>query len=163
MRDRSLLVVAVSLALVFSVSWLWRAAGDEATPRTPVAAGETGRLGAVTYRLVSLQAVERATTLFDDAVVPVQGAVLVLARIDYDAVGTSTFFACTFELVAGETTWRSEFGYSPPEPDSSTCDRNAAGRVAVLFEIPAHMVNQVQGVGVTNPTGAEPLLVGRPT
>ncbi len=162
MRDRRLLVVAVTLALVFSGAWLWRAAGDGTSPRNPVPAGETGRLDAVTYRLATLQSLERATTRYDNPVVAAQGAVLVVARIDYDAVGTLTNFGCTFELVAGETTWRSEFGYSPPEPDGGSCDRNSAGTVAVLFEIPARYLAQVQGIGVSNPGGAEPLLLGRP-
>ena len=137
MRDRRLLVVAVTLALVFSVAWLWRAAGDATSPRNPVPAGQTGRLDAVSYRLVSLQSLERTTTRYDNPVVPAQGAVLVLARIDYDAVGTRTSFGCTFELVAGETTWRSEFGYTPPEPDGGSCESDTAGTVAVLFEFPA--------------------------
>jgi len=163
MRDRRLLVVAVTLALVFSVAWLWRAAGDGATQRDPVPSGQAGRLDAVTYRLVSLQSLERTTTRYEKPVVPAPGAVLVLARIDYDAVGTRTFFGCTFELVAGDTTWRSEFGYTPPEPDSGGCDPDTAGTVAVLFEIPARQLELVQGVGVANPGGTEPLLVGRPT
>jgi len=95
--------------------------------------------------------------------VPAPDAVLVLARIDYGAVDTRTYFGCTFELVAGETTWRSEFGYTPPEPDSGSCDRNTAGTVAVLFEIPTRYLEQVEGVAVTNPGATEPLLVGRPT
>lgn len=161
MRDRRLLIAAVTLALVFSGAWLWRAAGDGTSPRNPVAAGQTGRLDAVTYRLASLQSLERATTRYDNPVVPARGAVLVLARIAYDAVGTRTYFPCTFELVAGETTWRSEFGYFPPEPDAGSCERNTAGTVAVLFEIPARYLEQVQGVGVTNPGGTEPLLLGR--
>ena len=162
MRDRRLLVVAVTLALVFSGAWLWRAAGDGASQRNPVPAGQTGRLDAVTYRLASLQSLERTSTRYDNPVVPAQGAVLVLARIDYDAVGTPTYFPCTFELVAGETTWRSEFGYTPPEPDGGSCERNTAGTVAVLFEIPARYLEQVQGVGITNPGDTAPLLLGRP-
>jgi hypothetical protein len=162
MRDRHLLVVAIALALVFSGAWVWRAAGDGTSPRSPVPAGGTGRLDAVTYRLASLQTLGRTTTRYDNPVVPAQGAVLVLARIEYDAVGTPTYFPCTFELVAGETAWRSEFGYTPPEPDGGSCDRNTAGTVAVLFDIPARYLAQVQGVGVTNPGGTEPLLLGRP-
>ena len=104
MRDRRLLVVAVTLALVFSGAWLWRASRDGTSRRNPVPAGQTGRLDAVTYRLASLQSLERTATRYDNPVVPAQGAVLVLARIDYDAVGTPTYFPCTFELVAGETT-----------------------------------------------------------
>jgi hypothetical protein len=162
MKDRRLLVIAVAIALVFSVAWLWRAAGDQATHRTPVPAGQAGRLGAVSYRLISLQALDRTATRYDEPAVPPAGAVLVLARIHYDAAGTKTFFSCTFELVAGETAWRSEFGYSPPEPDSASCDPNTAGTVAVLFEVPARFVEQVRGVGVQNPGGAEPLLAGTP-
>ncbi len=162
MRDRRLLIVAVALALVFSAAWLWRAAGDEATDRIPVPAGQSGRLEAVTYRLVSLQALTRVPTRYAEPVVPVDGAVLVLARIHYDAAGTTTFFSCTFELVAGESAWRSDFAYSPPEPDSSSCDPNTAGTVAVVFEIPTHSVEEVQGVAVANPGGSEPLLVGTP-
>ena len=162
MKDRRLLVVAVAVALVFSVAWLWRAAADEGTARTPVPEGQAGRLGAVSYRLVSLQALDRTPTRYDEPMVPPAGAVLVLARIHYDAAGTTTFFGCSFELVAGETAWRSEFSYSPPEPDSASCDPDTAGTVAVLFEIPARFVEQVQGVGVQNPGGAEPLLTGTP-
>lgn len=162
MRDRRLVVVAVMLAVVFSFAWLWRAAGDGATPRDPVPPGQSGRLGAVTYRLVSLQSLDRIPTRYGEPLVPAEGAVLMLARIDYDAVGTTTYFGCTFELVAGQTAWRAEFTYFPPEPDSAGCDGNAAGTVAVLFEVPATFVDQVQGVGVVNPGGPEPLLVGTP-
>ena len=162
MRDRRLLVVAVTLALVFSGAWLWRASRDGTSRRNPVPAGQTGRLDAVTYRLASLQSLERTATRYDNPVVPAQGAVLVLARIDYDAVGTPTYFPCTFELVAGETTWRSEFGFTPPEPDGGSCERNTAGTVAVLFEIPARYLEQVQGVGITHPGDTAPLLLGRP-
>lgn len=125
--------------------------------------GQAARLDAVTYRLVTLQSSERTTTRYEKPIVPAEGAVLVLARIDYDAIGTRTYFGCTFELVAGDTTWRSEFGYSPPEPDSAGCDRDAAGTVGVLFEIPARYLGQVRGVGVAGTAGTEPLLLGRPT
>ena len=162
MRDRRLLVVAVALALVFSAAWLWRAADDQSTSRTTVPAGQTGRLGAVTYRLDSLQTLARTPTRYDEPVIPADGAVLVLARISYDAAGTTTFFSCTFELVAGDTTWSSEFGYFPPEPDSSSCPPDTAGTVAVLFEIPARSVQQVQGIAVANPGGTQPILSGTP-
>ncbi len=162
MKDRRLLAVAAIVALVFSVAWLWRAAGDEATDRTPVPAGQAGRVGAVTYRLDTLQALERTPTRYDTPVVPVDGAVLVLARIHYDAAGTTGLFGCTFELVAGESTWRSEFGYFPPDPDSASCDPNTAGTVSVLFEVPASAVEQVQGVAVVNRGGTQPLLTGKP-
>jgi hypothetical protein len=162
MSDRRLLLIAVAIALIFSGGWLWRAAGDGATPRHPVPAGQAGRIDDVSYRLVSLQALERTATQYDDPIVPPPGAVLVLARIDYDAIGTRTFFSCTFELVAGEATWGSEFGYFPPDPDSASCDPNATGTVAVVFEVPARYLDQVQGVGVVNPGGTEELLVGRP-
>ena len=162
MRDRRLLIIAVALALVFSAAWLWRATGDQTTARTAVPSGQPGRLGAVTYRLDSLQALDRAPSRYEP-VVPTEGAVLVLARISYDAAGTTTFFSCTFELVAGETTWRSDFGYFPPEPDSATCDPDTAGTVAVLFEVPARYAPQVEGVAVANPGGTEPLLSGTPS
>lgn len=162
MRDRRLLVVAVALALVFAVVWVWRAAGDEATSRSPVAAGQTGRLGAASYRLASLQALERTTGRYDQLLVPEPGAVLVVARIEYNATGIKTFFPCTFELVAGESTWRSEFGYIPPQPADSSCRQNTTGTVAVVFEVPVGALDQVEGVAVVNPGGTTPLLLGRP-
>ncbi len=75
MRDRRLLVVAVTLALVFSGAWLWRAAGDGTSPRNPVSTGQTGHLDAVTYRLASLQSLDRTTTRYDNPVVPGGGAI----------------------------------------------------------------------------------------
>lgn len=162
MRPRTLLLVAVTISLVFAAAWLWRAAGDEAKPRHPVAAGQVGRVDTATYRLVSLEALERIKGDYDRLMVAEPDAVLVLARIDVDGSATDAFIPCTFELVAGELTWASEFGYFPPPPAQATCERGAAGTVAVVFEVPERFLDQVQGVAVPNPSGPAVLLLGRP-
>lgn len=162
MSSRRLLTLAVTTALVFAAAWLWRAAVDDAKPRHPVAPGQVGRVDAATYRLVSLEASDRIQGAYDRLIVAEPDAVLVLARIDVDATGADDLVPCTFQLVAGELVWASEFGYVPPEPATSSCERGAAGTVAVVFELPARYLDQVEGVSVPRPSGPEELLLGRP-
>jgi hypothetical protein len=161
MKDGKLLGAAIAVALVFSTGWLWRAAGDAVPDRALVAPGATAQVGGVEYRLRSLTAAERFPTGSDQPVVAVTGAVLVLAQVDYDATGVGSVY-CSFELVAGETTWGAEFGYYPPEGGSVSCALKETGTVSALFEVPSAFLAQVQGVGVINPDGTEPILPGRP-
>jgi hypothetical protein len=162
MNDRKLLAVAIAVALVFATGWLWRAAGDAAPDRAVVTPGAAATVGGVDYRLRSLTAGERFPTGSDRAIVAVDGAVLVLAEVDYDASGSAGSVYCSFELVAGDTTWGAEFGYYPPEDGSISCGPGKTGTVSALFEVPRAFLAQVQGVGVINPDGTEPVLAGRP-
>ena len=162
MNDRKLLGVAIAVALVFATGWLWRAAGDDVTDRALASPGAIATVRGIDYRLRSLTSSERVTTGSDREVVAVTGAVLVLAEVDYDATGSTGSVYCSFELVAGETTWGSEFNYSPPQGVSLWCDPGKSGTVSALFEVPRTFLAQVQGVGVINPGGTEPILLGRP-
>lgn len=162
MNDRKLLAVAIAVALVFATGWLWRAAGDAVPDRSLVAPGGAATVDGVEYSLRSLTSSERVTTGTDRPVVAVSGAVLVLAEVDYDATGAAGSVYCSFELVAGETTWGAEFGYYPPEGGSVSCDPGKTGTASALFEVPRSFLTQVQGVGVINPGGTEPILPGRP-
>jgi hypothetical protein len=162
MRDRRLLVVAVALALVFSAAWLWRAAGDGVTERVAVPDGASTTADGVVYRLASLRTSERVTSGAASQIVATRGATLVVATVRYDATMQTGDVYCGFALVAGEATWEPEFGWLPPEGQASFCDSGSAGTVTALFEVPQGFLDQVQGILVTNPGGASPLLLGRP-
>jgi hypothetical protein len=162
MNDRKLLAVAIAVSLVLATGWLWRAAGDAAPQRSAVAPGAPASVDGVDYRLRSLTSGDRVTTGSDRPTVAVNGAVLVLAEVDYDATRAAGSVYCSFELVAGDTTWSSEFGYYPPGDGSVSCDPGRTGTVSALFEVPRAFLAQVQGVGVINPGGTEPLLPGHP-
>ena len=162
MNDRKLLGVAIAVAVVVATGWLWRAAGDDVTDRAPAPVGAVATVKGVGYSLRSLTSGERVATGSDRPLVAVSGAVLVLAEVDYDATGAAGSVFCSFELVAGEITWGQEFGYYPPEGASVSCDPGKTGTVSALFEVPRAFLAQVQGVGVINPEGIEPILPGRP-
>ena len=162
MNDRKLLGVAIAVALVFATGWLWRAAGDAVPDRSRVSAGAPASLDGVEYRLRSMTSGERVTTGSDRPTVAVRGAVLILAEVDYDATGATGSTFCSFELVAGDTTWDAEAGYYPPEGGSISCDPGQTGTVSALFEVPRTFLAQVEGVGVINLAGTEPVLPGHP-
>jgi len=162
MRDRRLLIVAVALALVFAVTWLWRAAGDGVTDRVEVGAGASTTVDGVIYRLESLRTSDRVTSGAADQIVATRGATLVLATVTYDATAATTPVYCNFELVAGDANWDPEMGWTPPEGEAAFCDSGSTGSVSALFEVPQGFLSRVQGVGITNPDGALPLLLGRP-
>ncbi|MGV8907502.1 MAG: hypothetical protein ACOH1Y_00825 [Propionicimonas sp.] len=162
MIDRKLLGVAMAVAVLFATGWLWRAAYDDVSDRALVSDGATATVKGVDYRLRSLTSSDRVTTSSDRPLVAVSGAVLVLAEVDYDSTGAGGSVFCSFELVAGETTWDQEFGYFPPDDGSVSCDPGKTGTVSALFEVPRALLAQVQGVGVINTDGTEPILPGRP-
>lgn len=162
MKDRRLVVAAILAAVVFVSVWLWRAAGDGEQFLSPLPAGQTATVDGVDYKLVSLLASEQVTAGSGE-VVAEDGAVLVLARLEYDATAHSGSLYCSFELVAGELHWRPEFGYYPAEPDSISCTVGESGTVSALFEVPKKLLAAVQGVAVLDPAGGPaPVLAGRP-
>ena len=162
MNDRKLLGVAIAVALVFATGWLWRAAADAVPDRSQVSAGAPASVDGVEYRLRSMTSSDRVTTGSNRQTVAVSGAVLILAEVDYDATGATGSVYCGFELVAGESTWDAEIGYYPPKGGSISCDRGKTGTVSVLFEVPGGFLDRIQGVGVVNLGGTEPILPGRP-
>ena len=162
MKGRRLLIVAVALALVFSFAWLWRAAGDGVTDRVAVPEGSSATVNGVVYRLQSLRTSDRVPSGTAGQVVATRGAALVEATVTYDATGQAGDVYCSLELVAGETSWQPERGWLPPEGLASFCDSGSGGTVTALFEVPRGFLAAVQGVGVTNPGGTSPLLLGSP-
>jgi hypothetical protein len=162
MRDRRLLVVAVTVALVFSIAWFWRAASDGVPDRVQVPEGTPASVGGVAYSLESLQATDRIASGAFAELVAVKGATLVRATVRYDASTVSEPVYCSLKLVAGETTWDAELGWVPPKGESSSCDSNTAGAVSAVFEVPQGFLGSVQGIEVINPDGADPVLLGRP-
>ncbi len=161
--DHRLLAVAVAVAVLFGAGWLWRAADDRITRTELVPAGEPVQLDRVEYRLASLATPGSVPSGFDELVTPLPDAVLVLARIDYDATARTEPLYCGFQLVAGELIWKPHRDYYPADPDTGSCAAGRAGTATVLFEIPQHLLGQVQGVGVL-PGDDRPLpvLQGRP-
>lgn len=163
MRDLRKLAVAVVLAAVFAAGWLWRAAGDGVEQRTFLPAGQFAGVDGVKYRLATLRISRQVASGYSDQITPAPGAVLVLARLDYDASTHSGNLYCSFELVAGELAWDQLFGFAPTEPDSTSCTAGSAGTVSALFEVPEKFLDQIQGVEVVPPGGvAAPVLIGQP-
>lgn len=161
MKDARLVLAAVLAAAVFVSVWLWRAAGDEAKFQDPLPSGQSATVDGVDYRLVSLLA-SKGVPMGSRQMVAEDGAVLVLARLSYDATAHTGDFYCSFELVAGELHWHSDFGYYPPEPDSISCGQGESGTVSALFEVPEKLLAQVQGVAILAPDGQPaPVLGGR--
>lgn len=163
MSSRRLLVIALTVALVFTVGWLWRAADADATGYRRVPAASTALIGNLAVRLSSLRFSTSVNGSYGQRVLPVPGAVLVLARVDYDATAEVGGGYCQVLLVAGDATWEPEFGFSPPEPDDSTCEPGSRGTMTVLFEVPDSFRGRIEGVAVAagDEDGAT-LLEGRP-
>lgn len=162
MKDIRLLVAALLAAVVFASVWLWRAGGDGPRFEGPLPAGQAATVDGVEYRLVSLLAGEQVP-VGSGQVVAEDGAVLVLARLRYDATRHSGSLYCSFQLVAGDLHWRPEFGYYPAEPETASCVERDAGTVSALFEVPARLLAQVEGVAVMAPDGQPaPVLGGSP-
>jgi hypothetical protein len=86
----------------------------------------------------------------------------VTVTVTYDATATTAPVHCSLELVAGEASWDPEMDWIPPRGEVAFCDSGSAGTVAAVFEVPEAFLSRVQGVGVSNPGGASPLLLGRP-
>ncbi len=161
MSGRRLLVVAVTVALAFTVAWLWRGSGDRVTDRLAVADGASATVGGISYRLESLRTSDRVASGLAGQVVATGGATLVVASVTYDATRATGDAYCRLELVAGDVSWDPESGWLPPETASSFCGSGEAGTVSALFEVPNTFLTRIQGIGITNPDGASPLLLGR--
>ncbi|MCA0294283.1 MAG: hypothetical protein LCH96_03015 [Actinobacteria bacterium] len=164
MTSRRILVIALAVAVLFSLGWVWRSAAEEAPGYRRVPEGSTALVGDIAVRLLSLRLTTSVTGRFDDHLAPVAGAVLVLARVDYDATAHTGELYCQLRLVAGDASWDAEFAYSPPEPDASSCEAGSRGTVTVLFEVPESFVGRLEGVAVAvGADGGSTLLEGRPT
>lgn len=161
MRGQRLLAVAVAVALAFTVAWLWRGSGDRVTERLVVADGATATVGGISYRLESLRTSAWVSSGLSGQVVATGGATLVIASVTYDATHATGEAYCSLELVAGDISWDPESGWIPPESASSFCGSGGVGTVSALFEVPDAFLTRIQGIGITNPYGASPLLLGR--
>ena len=161
MNDRELLGVAIAVALVFATGWLWRAAGDDVTDRALVPVGAAAAVKGVDYRLRSLTSGERVGTGSDRHSSPSAAPCWSLPR------WTTTPPELPEVCSAVSRSWpgrRPESGVRllPTWGRLGFLRSRQGGTVSALFEVPRAFLAQVQGVGVINPEGTEPILPGRP-
>lgn len=155
---RRLLAVAVAIAVLTSAAWLWVASGDGKVSYHPVAAGQAFSAGTATWKLVQLHSMQE----LPDGSRPVNGAVYVIADVEADLTGFAADGFCTWRLRAGEYEFEPTIGYFPSGPAVfSRCEPGTSGVVSTAFEVPAKLVDQVDGVVLGIPTQSNVLLAGR--
>ncbi len=155
---RGLLAVAVAIAILTSVAWLWVAQGDGKVSYHPVPAGQVFASGGGAWKLVRL----RSVAALPGGLWPVGGAVYVIADVEADLVDLPASGSCAWRLRAGEYEFESVNSYLPTGTGvSGQCQPGTKGIVSTAFQVPAKLVDQVDGVVLSVPTQRNVLLAGR--
>jgi hypothetical protein len=157
-RRRELLAAAVAIAVVASAAWLWVAAGDGTVTYPTVPAGQSHHAGGGTWTLTRLTAVNT----LPGGTRPVTGAVFVVADIQADLSNFGTDDFCSLRLHVQAWEFDSEVGYLPTDPMVRTsCRRGDRGVVSAAFEVPASLLDRVDGVVLATAEGRATVLAGR--
>jgi hypothetical protein len=157
-RQRELLAVALAVAVLVGAGWLWVAAGDGRADYPTVPAGQAYHAGGATWTLTRLTAVNT----LPDGSRPATGAVFVVADVQAELSAFAADDHCLLSLHAGEWEFGSQVGYLPTDPTVHTsCHRGGSGVVSAAFEVPANLLDRVDGVLLATAGAPTTVLAGR--
>ena len=151
-RSRRLLAAGLLAALVTTAATVYLARNDGHVEYVLAAPRAAAQAGGGTFRL------DRLSTLpgSDDTMAAVEGATFVIADLTADLSTVPQDGGCLVYLKAGDYWFRSEFGYTPSDPQAApSCSGGAKGRISMAFQVPLRLVDDVDGVRIDIADGDE--------
>lgn len=147
-------MLAVLIAALVAGGWMWWVVAHPFRPTHRVTTSAVQVTTGARYTVVSLTQQDVLVDRYGATRQPLAGTVWVVAAVDYDATTvTSDTYSCQIVLWAGQDQWDPDFGYSPPQPQRTLCERGTSGQVVAAFQVPRRYVAQVDGVGVNDAGG----------
>lgn len=152
-----LLVVSLGVAVVTAATWLVVAMGDGKPSYEVVGAQGVFRSGESTWKVAAVHVVET----LPDGTKPSPGAAFVVADVDTVLTGFPADGGCRWQLRAGDFLYLST-SYLPADPGvTAWCLPGQRATVRSVYEVPAKLLNRVDGVVLSIPDHPNVLLTTR--
>lgn len=138
-----ILAGGIALALITIGAWLYAAKDDGQYRLQRVAPGPA----MISDAKVELVRIFLPTTVDRSTLDPPAGTTDVAAEVAYDFTQSPDADSCSAILTAGEYTFASA-SWATIDGNWQTCEPGMNNTITYIFEVPDHLVEQVDGVGI---------------